>query len=360
MHPDISPIPAKQNNYPLKAQSVRCEALCKFPDLIADLDGSLNQVLLELGLPVDFFNRMGETLPYRIFLRLLQCAAQQLECSDFGLRLATLQGGGGKVMGPIEVVMKNSQTILDAFAYCSNNIRVYSPVTQFPLEEYPLKNRLLARFEILLEDLPDHQQAVEHAIMATHLLALDISHQRTYSKEVWFTHPPISPKSVYRNHFGCTVRFNQRLNGVFFGLDGMSMDMINPDQQVYEMATSYIEARFPPLAISLKHQMRLLITHSLDSGYCTEDVIADKLGICSRTLQRRLKKENTSFEEIKDNIRKDIALRCLKREDIPFGKIAEALGYSELSVFSRSCRRWFSKSPRKLRTELLAEQAKAE
>jgi AraC-like DNA-binding protein len=73
------------------------------------------------------------------------------------------------------------------------------------------------------------------------------------------------------------------------------------------------------------------------------------LGMHPRTLQRRLRAENKSFESIKDGVRRDVALRYLKQSSIPLIRIAKLLGYSETSALSRSCYRWFSASPRQLR-----------
>ena len=68
-----------------------------------------------------------------------------------------------------------------------------------------------------------------------------------------------------------------------------------------------------------------------------------------RTLQRRLREEGTSFEDIKDDVRRDAAARYLSQSDIPLTRVAALLGYSESSVLARSCKRWFDNSPRKVR-----------
>ena len=256
-------------------------------------------------------------------------------------------------MGPIEAVMKNSKTVGEAFRFCSEHINVYSNATQFNLQTQLRQDSIFAGFEILLDNVGEHQQAVEHAVMATHLLALDVSNNKTHSQEVWFKDFPLSSPDIYRKHFGCRVLFGQKFNGIFLRKIDLDQHIANPDQQIYEMATSYIEARFPSTPTSLTHQIKLLILHSLDSGHCTASILADRFGITARTLQRHLKREGTSFEEIKNSVRKDIALRCLKRPDIPLNRITEILGYSEISVFTRSCHRWFGMSPRELRLYLI-------
>jgi AraC-like DNA-binding protein len=95
--------------------------------------------------------------------------------------------------------------------------------------------------------------------------------------------------------------------------------------------------------------VRAIIERLLIAGNCTHTGVAAMLGMHPRTLQRRLREEGASFETIKDDVRRDIALRYLKQPAIPLTRVAELLGYSSTSVLSRSCYRWFSASPRQLR-----------
>jgi len=106
-------------------------------------------------------------------------------------------------------------------------------------------------------------------------------------------------------------------------------------------------------AMSLSARVRILINRQLVEGNCTCKGVASSLGLHPRTLQRRLREENESFEAIKDSVRRDVALRYLQQPDISLVQVTELLGYSETSVLSRSCVRWFSASPRRLRNDLI-------
>jgi AraC-like DNA-binding protein len=100
-----------------------------------------------------------------------------------------------------------------------------------------------------------------------------------------------------------------------------------------------------------------LVNRYLSHKDCTNERIAAELCLHPRTLQRRLKSEKVTFEHIKDQARREAALRYLQRPDIPLTQVAEKLGYAEQSVLSRSCYRWFSASPREVRERALAEWA---
>ena len=78
--------------------------------------------------------------------------------------------------------------------------------------------------------------------------------------------------------------------------------------------------------------------------------VAAELHLHPRTLHRRLRAEGKSCHQIKDEVRRDLALRYLQRTDLDLMDIAERLGYSEHSVLTRSCLRWFSAPPSKVRS----------
>ena len=85
----------------------------------------------------------------------------------------------------------------------------------------------------------------------------------------------------------------------------------------------------------------------LPVGDCTLPRIAETLATTPRTLQAKLESEQTSFRQILEDVRKEIATYHLRRGDMQLTQLAMVLGYSELSAFSRSFRSWYGVSPRR-------------
>jgi AraC-like DNA-binding protein len=73
--------------------------------------------------------------------------------------------------------------------------------------------------------------------------------------------------------------------------------------------------------------------------------LGTKSGLHPKTLQRRLAAENTTFAELVDQTRRDTARRRLLGTDLSLHQICGQLGYSEQSVLTRSCNRWFNSTP---------------
>jgi AraC-like DNA-binding protein len=298
----------------------------------------------------DLLDAPGSSIEYRSLLNAMQYAAEALDCPDFGLRLAVMQGGN-KSIGPIGVVMKNSKTLGQAIGYCAKNIHAYSVATRVRFEPDRSRHLLLVRLEILLDRAPDKRQAVEHALMLASLNMRELSGGGARVRKVLFSHEPQMSPGAYRQFFGCDVHFEQKADGLVLTEDDLLCPVVDPDSRVYEMATSFIETRFPHMEASIQTRVRSLIEQYIGSKDCTNERVAADFCLHPRTLQRRLRAEGTSFEDLKDEIRRDLALRFIQNGDMPLKRVAEKLGYAETSVLSRSCFRWFSSSPRELRAQ---------
>jgi AraC-like DNA-binding protein len=332
-------------------EQLHADTLRFFPELALELGGDPDALLRRAGIDPPLLESRGPAIGYRAMVQLLEGAAAELQRPDFGMRLAVLQGGG-KVFGPIGVVMRNSNTLGEALAYAVEHVHAYSLAARMRLVPDRTRHRLLVAFEVLLDRLPDHRQAVEQALLLAHLNVVDITGGQARVREVLFRHPPLSPPASYRAHFGCPVRFEQRTDGIVFTEHDLRCRILEPDAQLYEMATSFIDTKFTQLTPPLHALVRGFVVRRLGSAGCTCERIAAELRLHPRTLHRRLKAEGKSFEGIKDEVRRDLALRYLQQTELSVTRIAEKLGYAETSVLSRSCFRWFGASPRQLRSGL--------
>lgn len=75
------------------------------------------------------------------------------------------------------------------------------------------------------------------------------------------------------------------------------------------------------------------------------DEVSANLNMTTHTLRRRLKEEGNSFQEIKDSLRRDQALRLLQRSEKSVHEIADILGFSESAAFNRAFKKWTGKTP---------------
>lgn len=91
--------------------------------------------------------------------------------------------------------------------------------------------------------------------------------------------------------------------------------------------------------------VRLQLLDALDEGLPSEDQIAQTLHMSARTLQRRLKAENTTFGEVVQQTRLQLAQQLLASPDITATEVGLACGFADASAFTRAFRRWTGTTP---------------
>jgi AraC-like DNA-binding protein len=74
--------------------------------------------------------------------------------------------------------------------------------------------------------------------------------------------------------------------------------------------------------------------------------LADELGMSSQTLHRRLKDSATSYQKIKDNLRRNLAITKLVHEKLSVEQVSEAVGFREPRSLTRAFKHWTGLSPR--------------
>ena len=150
------------------------------------------------------------------------------------------------------------------------------------------------------------------------------------------------------------MRFGQNEDGVLFGPADMAAPVIDPDAQAFEEVAAFIGSAFPRHLPPLHAQVRGIVMQYLGSERCTNEAVAAELNLHPRTLHRRLRAEDTSFQKIKDEVRRDAMLYYLQQTRLDFTRISERLGFAEQSVMTRSCNRWFAASPTRVRADTTA------
>lgn len=333
-----------------KFELVHGDALQCFPELVKELGGDPLAILREARIDPSILGSKDAGFEYRSFIHVLELAAERLASPDFGMKLAILQGCN-RAIGPIGVVMKNSETLGQALGYCAKHIHAYSLATRVRFKPNREKHILFVGLEILLEGVPEKAQVVEHALLLANKNILEITGGNACVRSVSFRHEPQMPLSMYREYFNCEVLFEQEYDGIVVTEQDLLCPVIHADEQIYMMATSYIDTHYPEAIPQLQARVHAWISEHIASEECTYEKLADEFCMHPRTLQRRLKGAGKSFKGIKDDVRREIAEHLLLKTELSLGRISERLGYADASVFSRCCYRWFGTSPGQLRDE---------
>ncbi|WP_430292827.1 AraC family transcriptional regulator [Pseudomonas sp. B1-22] len=329
---------------------IRATNLWGYDELVQELGADPNRFLSRFHIPPARQRTDDSFYLYRNAVLMLEATAVELKCPDFGLRLAKWQGL--EMLGAVAVIARNSTTVLDAFQAIANYLYIHSPALLLKLQIDEDAGWVQFEFQINELSTPQLRQSYElsmaNAMQILKMLAGETAHPILVS----FLHPKVNALSVYEGVFGSEVLFEQSWCGWRVPLALVRQPIDQADEQTLYYATNYLKSRYMPGSADLTLRVVELIGRLLPTGQCNVENVSIGLAMHPRTLQRRLLKEGVRYEDLLDGERKTLADKYLKESGLHMVQIAGLLGYSEQSVFSRSCQRWFGTTPRKYRGQL--------
>jgi AraC-like DNA-binding protein len=329
---------------------VRAQSLRGYRELVNDLGGSPNRLLRKAGIEPAAPDHLTDFINFESLIDLLERSATDLECPDFGLRLAERQDIG--ILGTLAVAMRYSSTVGEAMHCASKYLHVYNAAVAFSIATGERRGQARLAFGVLVQHAPRWAQTAEHGIgLAWRIMGL-LSEGRCHLQEVWLPHRPVATEKTYRSRFDVPITFRADRLGLAYQARDLDLAIGEQNRELHDLATSYLDSQLPRGRTQFSVQVRQAIEALLGTGTCGYRQVAHALYMHPRTLQRRLRDEGTTFEEIKDETRRDLAQRYLAQPDLPLTQITALLDYSEQSALGRSCRRWFDSTPREFRSRL--------
>jgi hypothetical protein len=130
---------------------VRVEGLRCYEDVARECGADPRELLKQTGIKRSLLEEAEAVIPYRSMVSLLEHTSRVVECPDFGLRLAKRQHPFG-IMGPVDVAMRNSQTLGDAFRYYAEYAHVYCAGVILN-SIFDNQNRWVLQWQILLDNI---------------------------------------------------------------------------------------------------------------------------------------------------------------------------------------------------------------
>ncbi|HEX6277387.1 MAG TPA: AraC family transcriptional regulator [Polyangiaceae bacterium] len=161
------------------------------------------------------------------------------------------------------------------------------------------------------------------------------------------------PSSVERHArvFGRHVRFGQDTDSIVFDRTTLDLPVLTADPALGELVTAHARALLAELHEDTTWTARVKRALGERLPHATFDLesVAASFSLTKRTLQRRLREEGTSFEELSDGLRRNLAERYLSERRLGVQETAFLLGYSDVSAFHRAFVRWTGTTPRSFR-----------
>jgi AraC-like DNA-binding protein len=191
----------------------------------------------------------------------------------------------------------------------------------------------------------------ETSITALVQFCRDITGQPLQPLLVQFINPTPADLTPYHAYFGCPVLFDQAETLVRVASAALAWPLRAADPALGEVMEGHAETLLAKLQQEqpLIEQLRQSIAACLHLGEPSIDAIAAQLGRSARSLQRDLQNGGSSFREVLNGLRKELAQAYLQQPHLSMLDIAMLLGYTEQSAFSRSFRQWTGAAPSEYR-----------
>lgn len=170
--------------------------------------------------------------------------------------------------------------------------------------------------------------------------------------EVHVMHPHTSYAEQYVKYLECPVVFDAPANAVVIHKSRLDQPM----QRANPAFAAVFEAEAKRALERLREQdgvtarVREHVASRLGSGDFSMEAIARVMAMGVATLRRRLEEEGTSYSDIVDNLRKELAQRYLQNHETSISEVAFLLGFSDVRAFARAFKRWFGSSPTEYRS----------
>jgi len=173
--------------------------------------------------------------------------------------------------------------------------------------------------------------------------------------EVAFTYPEPKATGEHFAIFRCPVKFSQPASRVSFNLADTRRPFTSANRELALSSDQILEFMIKDLNQSdLISQVKRAIIDDLPSGAPSATDIAKCVFVSNRTLQRRLSDENTNFQTLLLEVRRELAKKYLEDRSMPLAEISYMLGFADASSFSRAFKQWTGDPPAAFRTNLLA------
>ena len=310
----------------VKAQTL-CEAVNFDPSVLEDPDSRI---------------------PFAQLVALYEKAAALTGDDNFGLHI-----GESVNLSAFDVVgycALNSSTLGAAFARVARYHSIWTDGALFTLESANDTSAIVYRY--VEPSIVEHRQDSEMTLATVTTLCRNIATPDFTPTTVEFQHAAPADLSEHRRLFDCPVKFGASTNRLSFPSSFLSLPIAKADASLCALLDRHAEellTKYPPRD-SLIDQVRSLIADEFRGGEPSLERIAEHLGLTPRTLQRKLQELGTSYNDVLDQMRRQLAMRYLREPQMAICEVAYLLGFSESSSFHRAFKRWTGVTPKEFRS----------
>lgn len=331
---------------------VRASVLAGFEQFLTSRGVDAPELMRHAGLSIGEVADPESQLPLNSVATLMELAAEATGDPCIGLSFAEIFPPGGT--GVYGYLINNSATVGDAMSTAAR----FAGLLGQPFEVHYDKDEEGA---VLWWCWPQSIAGPKKQY-TSFALSLLVSRLRQLSKGNWepvfveLPHEPLQCRDKAKRIFGSDIQYNSQRVAVRVDAATLTQTLPSADKRLKPILQELGERMIAetPTNADVTEVVAAAIRTQLPDRRATLELVAERLGCTARALQSRLSQQGTTFEALLNDARKLRAEELLKDTELPMTEIAIALGFSELSSFTRAAQRWFGASPSAHRQKLKA------
>jgi len=251
--------------------------------------------------------------------------------------------------GVIAYVMMSSSNLLVGLERLVRYLRVVSTAVHLAIERKD--DECWVVFDLIGGTHPAPRQRYEFDLLTLLTFCNWVSgRSKVVPRLVELAHASPHNADRHLQAFGCPVKFAAGVYRVRFRTADLLLPLPAANPVLAQLHERFALDKLNQIgAGTFDQRVRDAISTKLPDGEPHRDAIASALGMSARTLHRRLRLESTSYQEILDSTRHELAERYLRKDNLTIGQISFLLGFADQSNFHRACKRWLGTSPAQYR-----------
>jgi len=197
---------------------------------------------------------------------------------------------------------------------------------------------------------------VDSALSARALAGRQLTGGQAQLREVHIEFPPPTYAARYEELFQCPVLFSQQHNQLVWEPRSLQLPLTQSAPGHYQHLLTLCDQRLHELTRhrGLRERVESIVAPQLHQKLPSLMQVARELGLPSWTLRRRLQQEDhTRFQDIIDDMRRELAISYIRDTELALGEIAFLLGFSSPEAFQRAFKRWTGSAPGSYRRGIL-------
>ncbi len=312
---------------------VRAAALTNYFDVAQQVGLNPLPLLSNAGLSRAILDNPDHKIPASAVVTLLEESARAADCQSFGLRMAETRQISD--FGAVGLLITHQPTLREVLLALINYRHLLNEALTLHVSD--VGKQIIIRQEVVTDPPMYSRQATELALGVLSRAGNALLGSHWKPERALFLHEAPSDLQLHRRIFRCKLEFGSEYNGFICAAADLDYPCSAANPALARYAEQLLQSLPKAGDRSIESEVHEAIYLLMPMGRATVEQVAQSLAMNVRTLQRQLEEHGVTFSGLVNTVRRELAVRYIEGGQHSLGHVAELLGYSTQTSFTR----WF-------------------